>query len=265
MRKNTLWEERMTKHWQDWIWIVFIIWYGVGIILVSLDLLPPSMHWANAIFLYLAGVLAILYAMKRLGTRPGLIISLGIMLLTIIAESLGVHYGLIFGSYHYERDFGFQLFGVPVTIGFAWVMVVFTSMSHYEFLLHREKTVRGALVYSTVTSLLAVTMDLIIDPVAFKGREYWIWDQGGAYYDIPVQNFLGWFFVSFFIQCFLYVWMECEGFTTKWSGRMRKLYLLVILMFMVTAMVEGLWIAVLVTSSFYTASLILRTRLEKVA
>ncbi|CAN7359738.1 carotenoid biosynthesis protein [Rossellomorea sp. LjRoot5] len=254
----------MTKQWQDWIWIVFIIWYGVGIILVSFDWLPPSLQWANAVFLYLAGILAILYAMKRFETRAGLIISLGIMLLTIFAESLGVHYGLIFGSYHYKKDFGFQLFDVPVTIGFAWVMVVFTSMAHYEFFFKRTKTIGGALVYSTVTSLLAVTMDLIIDPVAFKGREYWIWDQGGPYYDIPTQNFLGWFFVSFFIQCFLYVWVKQEIFTTKWSNRMRRLYFLVILMFMVTAMVEGLWLAVLVTSSIYAASLILRTRLEKV-
>ncbi|WP_201716203.1 carotenoid biosynthesis protein [Rossellomorea arthrocnemi] len=255
----------MTKHWQDWVWIAFLIWYGVGIILVSLDWLPPALQWANAVFLYLAGILAILYAMKRLKGANGIIASLCIMLLTIFAESLGVHYGLIFGSYHYERDFGFQLFGVPMTIGFAWVMVIFTSMSHYEFLLNKTKTVMGALRYSTVTSFLAVTMDLIIDPVAFKGREYWIWDQEGIFYDIPTQNFLGWFFVSFFIQCSLYVVIKQEAFSSTWSGRMMRLYFLVILMFIVTAMVEGLWLAVFVTSVFYTASLIIRTRLEKVA
>ena len=253
----------MTRQWQDWIWIVFLVWYGVGIVLVSLDWLPPSLQWANAVFLYLAGLLAILYAMKRFKRGHGLIVSTGILLLTIFAESLGVHYGLIFGSYHYEKDFGFQLFGVPMTIGFAWIMVIFTSMAHYEFLLIRRKTVVGALIYSTVTSLLAVTMDLIIDPVAFKGREYWIWDQGGMYYDIPTQNFLGWFFVSFLIQCFLYFLIEEKG-PFKWSSRMRRLFFLVILMFMVTAMVERLWMAVFVTSAFYGVSLILRKRLEGV-
>ncbi|MCA1063029.1 carotenoid biosynthesis protein [Rossellomorea sp. AcN35-11] len=254
----------MIKQWQDLIWIIFLIWYGVGIILVSLDLLPPALQWANAVFLYLAGFLAILYAVKKFKGRFGLVVALCIMLLTIVAESLGVHNGLIFGSYHYEKDFGFQLFGVPVTIGFAWVMVIFTSMAHYEFLLKGPKTFMGALKYSAVTSLLAVTMDLIIDPVAFKGRQYWIWDQDGVYYDIPTQNFLGWFFVSFFIQFFLYFLLKHVDVPVKWSERMRLLYVLVILMFIVTAMVEGLWIAVMVTSAFYGASLILRKRLEKV-
>ncbi|MDX8343776.1 carotenoid biosynthesis protein [Rossellomorea sp. YZS02] len=255
----------MTKKWQDWIWIVFLIWYGVGVILVSLDMLPDALQWANAVFLYLAGFLAILYAIKKFRDFQGLIISLSIMLLTILAESLGVHYGFIFGSYHYERDFGIQMFGVPVTIGFAWVMVVFTSMSHFEFLLSRRKTVMGGVLYSSVTSLLAVTMDLIIDPVAYKGREYWVWDQGGLYYDIPTQNFLGWFFVSFFIQCILYVLIKQEMYSTTWSGRMRRLYFLVIFMFVVTAIVEGLWLAVMVTFVFYTVSLVIRTRMEKVA
>lgn len=254
----------MIKQWQDWIWIVFLIWYGVGIILVSLDWLPPSLQWANAVFLYLAGFLAILYAMKKFGGQFGAIIALGIMLLTIFAESLGVHYGLIFGSYHYEKDFGFQLVGVPITIGFAWVMVIFTSMAHYEFLLYQRKTVMGAFIYSTVTSILAVTMDLIIDPVAFKGREYWVWDEGGMYYDIPTQNFLGWFFVSFFIQFSLYFWIKHEGVSSQWSSRMRRLYFLVIFMFIVTAIVEGLWLAVWVTLAFYGVSLLLRKRLEKV-
>ncbi|PFA70162.1 hypothetical protein CN378_02340 [Bacillus sp. AFS015802] len=255
----------MNKQWQDWIWIVFLIWYGVGIILVSLDWLPPALNWANAVFLYIAGFLAILYAMKRFRGSSGLIVSICIMLLTVIAESLGVHYGWIFGSYHYEKDFGFQLFGVPVTIGFAWVMVIFTSMAYYELLLNKAKTVVGACIYGSVTSLLAVTMDLIIDPVAFKGREYWIWDQGGPYYDIPTQNFMGWFFVSFSIQFILYYFIKQETFSSKWSRRMRRLYFLVILMFMVTALVEGLWLSVFVTSVFYGASLILRKRLETVA
>lgn len=136
----------MTKQWQNWIWIVFLIWYGVGIILVSLDLLPPSLQWANAVFLYLAGFLAFLYAIKKFGGQNGVFIAFCIMLLTIFAESLGVHYGLIFGSYHYEKDFGFQLVGVPITIGFAWVMVIFTSMAHYEFLLYERKTVKGAII-----------------------------------------------------------------------------------------------------------------------
>ncbi|WP_197489702.1 carotenoid biosynthesis protein [Rossellomorea aquimaris] len=254
----------MKQTWQNWVWFFFLIWYGVGIILVSLDWLPSSLQWANAVFLYLAGFLAVVYSSKVLGAFRGCLIGVFIMLLTILAESLGVHYGIIFGSYHYEKDFGFQLIGVPITIGFAWVMVIMTSMAYFERLLMKPKSLLGAIYYSSLTSIFAVTMDLIIDPVAYKGREYWIWDEGGWYYDIPAQNFLGWFFVSFVIQFALYLYIHYPSIEKKWGSRMRALYFLVILMFLVTAMVEGLWLAVVVTIIFYSFPLLIRKRMEKV-
>ncbi|BCB04386.1 carotenoid biosynthesis protein [Bacillus sp. KH172YL63] len=254
----------MSRKWDDWVWTFFIMWYGVGIILVSLDWLPSALHWANAVFLYLAGGLSIVYASKWGQGVQGVIISLIIMIATIAAESLGVRYGLIFGHYHYERDFGVQFLGVPVTIGFAWVMVILTSMAHFEHFLKGKKTMKRAVIYSSVTSLMAVAMDLIIDPVAYKGREYWIWDEGGVYYDIPSQNFLGWFCVSFVIQFTLYWGVKTFRNPSHWSVRMRQLYFLVIFMFIVTAMVESLWLAVFVTVGIYVISLLSRRRLEKI-
>ncbi|USK90486.1 carotenoid biosynthesis protein [Rossellomorea marisflavi] len=248
----------MEDRWKNWVWIVFLVWYGVGLVLVSLDWLPPALQWANAVFLYLSGFLAVLYAGMVFKRGMGYWLSAIIIIGTIAAESLGVHYGWIFGSYHYEKDFGIQLFGVPVTIGFAWVMVIFTSMAYFEWMLNGKKTVKNALLYSIATSILAVTMDLIIDPVAYKGRQYWIWEGDGIYYDIPTQNFLGWFYVSFVIQFILYYLLRDTSFPKGWSRRMRWLYGMVVGMFVVTSMVEGLWLAVFVTLTVYGIMLIIR-------
>ena len=48
-----------------------------------------------------------------------------------------------------------------------------------------------------LTSLIAVVMDLFIDPVAIEAG-YWVWlVQGTVYYGIPLLNYVGWFVLMF--------------------------------------------------------------------
>ncbi|MGD7043930.1 carotenoid biosynthesis protein [Jeotgalibacillus proteolyticus] len=241
----------------EWLWRIFLVWYGFGIILVGFDLLPPFLEWANAVFLYLAGGLAVIYAVKTLGKGPGLLFSAAIMAFTMWAESLGVKYGWVFGAYHYEKDFGIQLFGVPLTIGFAWVMVIFTSMAIVRPWLEHSFSLVRMLLYAVITSSLAVGMDLIIDPVAFVVKEYWVWENTGPYYGIPNQNFIGWFSVSFGIQILLYIWLTVKKGKSDslWSTRMKWLYAMMIAMFVVTSLVAGLYLAVGVTLAAITVTL----------
>ncbi|MCP3763104.1 carotenoid biosynthesis protein [Domibacillus sp. A3M-37] len=43
---------------------------------------------------------------------------------SIAIELFKAETGLIFGHYYYEKDFGVHVAGVPVTIGFAWLVVI---------------------------------------------------------------------------------------------------------------------------------------------
>ncbi|MBM7577351.1 carotenoid biosynthesis protein [Jeotgalibacillus terrae] len=230
------------------VWKIFIVWYVIGVVLVAFDLLPPFLEWANAVFLYLAGILAIYYSTKVLGLIKGIVISVIIMAFTMWAESLGVKYGIIFGAYHYEQDFGIQVFGVPLTIGFAWVMVIFTSLSFMHRLLEQPKSMKKGLFFALITSLLAVCMDLIIDPVAYQAKQYWVWDDTGPYYDIPTQNFLAWFYVSFIIQIVIYFLTHVPT-SELWTKRTNWLYFMMIIMFVITALAYQLYLAVIVTAS----------------
>lgn len=48
-----------------------------------------------------------------------------------------------------------------------------------------------------LTALIAVVMDLFIDPVAIAAG-YWVWlVQGTVYYGIPLLNYVGWFVLMF--------------------------------------------------------------------
>ena len=102
-----------------WIWKWFVVWYIIGLVLVGFDLLPTWLEWANPVFLWLAGAIGgtIIYQ----GVRQGGWIVPFIFFGSIAVETLGVKTGFPFSEYIYAEAFGPTLFGVPVTIGAAWL------------------------------------------------------------------------------------------------------------------------------------------------
>lgn len=222
-----------------WLWRIFLIWYSVGVVLVAFDLVPPALEWANAVFLYLAGLIGAVYLVKRFGMRKGILLSLFIIIWSIAVESFGAKTGLIFGEYHYEKDFGVHLLGVPITIGFAWLMVITTGLA-----LISPQSKQKSPGYPLLASLLAVAMDLVIDPVAFHLKQYWIWEEGGLFMEIPTQNFIGWFFTALSIHLVLYPFIGRETNAEPiHEKRAQILYGLMILMFAITSFVGGIGLA----------------------
>lgn len=235
-----------------WFWRGFLIWYAVGIVLLALDLIPPALEWANAVFLYWAGLIGAVYIMERFGRAKGAALSLFIIITTIAIESFGEKTGLIFGRYQYEEGFGFEVLGVPMTIGFAWLTVISTGLA----LISPQHKPRR-IMYPVLAAFLAVAMDLVIDPVAFHLKNYWTWEEGGPFLDIPTKNFVGWFAVALFIHIILYFFIGNEEKTSPvHERRARVLYVLIILMFAVTAVVGGIGLAAVVSLALMAVTML---------
>ena len=115
-----------------------------------------------------------------------------IYLIGVLAEVLGVRYNIIFGNYYYGNSLGPQVFEVPLIIGFNWLTLSFATygVSSYFF---RNKTV-----ITIFASILMVLTDYIIEPMA-GALDFWYWVGG----NIPIQNYVGWFFVSLIIHTIL--------------------------------------------------------------
>ena len=115
-----------------------------------------------------------------------------IYLIGVLAEVIGVRYNIIFGNYYYGNSLGPQVFEVPLIIGFNWLTLSFATygVSSYFF---RNKTV-----ITIFASMLMVLTDYIIEPMA-GALDFWYW-VGGS---IPIQNYVGWFFVSLIIHTIL--------------------------------------------------------------
>lgn len=118
------------------------------------------------------------------------VILLGIpFTLGMVAEILGVNYGLIFGSYDYGSNLGWKVFGVPLTIGINWTILVFITASIAQN--WTKNRVLGAL----IASVLMVLLDLLIEAVA---PEFDFWEFEGG--EVPLQNYVGWLAVAFIAQ-----------------------------------------------------------------
>ncbi|MBO9128685.1 carotenoid biosynthesis protein [Bacillus sp. 165] len=249
-------------NWENYVFRFFLIWYACGVILLSLNILPPWLEWANAVFLILSGTLGAIYWCKSYGVLQGGIVSAIIFLASMIAEYTGTTYGWIFGKYFYQSDFGPQILGIPITIGFAWLIVISTSHA----LIKRMMQNRSSIIYIFLGGVIAVGMDLIIDPVAFVAKQYWIWEKTGPYYNIPIQNFLGWFFVAAFLHLFIYFYLQkyWHQEDSAWHTKMIVLYILVIFMFILLAFIAKLYLAVCITSLYNLPILIYYFRQRRV-
>lgn len=222
------------------IYYFFIFWYINGLILVGFNILPPWLEWSNAVFLYMTGILGWIYMVKRLGRKLGNVFSILVLVLSMFGEWLGVRYGILFGQYAYGDAFGLKLFNVPLTIGFAWLMVIATSHAilkdyHLSFFS-----------YSLLAGLLAVSLDLILDPVCGVAKQYWTWEGSSIYYDIPLQNFSGWFIVAFLLQTILYV-LPKQDETPLWDTRLKRLYLMMLFFFCFIGLLEQLYMAIIIS------------------
>ena len=242
----------MLQNWDKYIFKFFIIWYVCGVILLTFDLLPTWLEWANVVFLITAGILAFIFFIKNYQII-GLLFSLFVFFFSIFAEHIGVKYGFLFGNYYYNADFGPQLIGVPITIGFAWVMVIATSF----VIAKRIVKSNSILLVSIVGSLAAVVMDLVIDPVSYVAKSYWVWVDTGLYYNIPTFNFISWFGLSFFFLLLFQLFAKEYPTNNYWEKNMYKLYGLMILMFIIIAISAKLWVAVVVSTIPATLLLIL--------
>ncbi|ARI77678.1 carotenoid biosynthesis protein [Halobacillus mangrovi] len=223
------------------IYRFFIFWYICGVILLAFNLLPPWLEWANSVFLITAGIVASIYFCKQYGTAGGLTYSLIIIIVSIYVEHLGVAYSFLFGSYSYNTNFGIKIFDTPLTIGFAWLLIMGCSHELAKVITQDIGKIARPIAFILVGALIAVTMDLILDPVSFKVKQYWIWQGSGFYYDIPLSNFIGWFLLSALFHLFFILWSPpAKTRETIWPNRMSLMFGLIIFMFCLIAFTGGI-------------------------
>ena len=144
-----------------------------------------------------------------------------IALFGFIIEWLGVQSGLLFGEYKYGSAFGFKIGGVPLLIGLNWAILLICSASMFTKITN-HKLYLPMLVASTMTLI-----DFFIEQVAMR-FDFWYWKD----LQIPVQNYIAWFTVSFLLAFIFKNKIQLNNF------KIPRLYLGLQLLFFISLLIQ---------------------------
>ena len=118
---------------------------------------------------------------------------------SLAIETIGVKTGWPFGRYFYDHSLGVQIFGVPLLVPFAWMM-----LSYPILLAARLAAAHWVFLYGGLGLMI---WDLFLDPqMVDAGR--WSWKIVGPHvpYEpmIPLSNAAGWLFAGMGLMALLH-------------------------------------------------------------
>lgn len=155
-----------------------------------------SMAGGGVVYMLLATAAVALYAYRTLGLWHWLSFMVPAIALSLGSELLGTSTGFPFGQYRYLSGLGYKIAGlVPFTIPLSWFYLGFSA---YIIALAGLKRLElspwlcelGAVVCG---SLCLTSWDFVLDPAMSQAPvPFWVWDQPGAFFGMPYQNFAGW-------------------------------------------------------------------------
>ena len=173
---------------------------------------------AGSLSIYSIFAFVLLHSSKVLGNKKSAIFLIMAFLIGLIFEIEGLIYGEIGGGHYFYTTSTF-FFGVPFSIPFEWAIIIYicyTLVNLFLFGFNGEKPKKNdnlwyflglTTLLSVISGLMAVNLDMILDPVSVAPQvATWIWIGGGPYFGIPVGNFIGWLLVAgiavFIFRCY---------------------------------------------------------------
>ncbi len=210
-------------------------WWRGALALWALSMIPtPLVPEAFAPLAYVSTALLALgifgYALERYGLRAWLLFVVAFSF-GVLVEWLGHTTGFPFGSYAYTAP-GPSLLGVPLLVPLGWFAFTLIALA-----------VSGARKL-WIAPLALVAWDLGLDPLMVD-KGFWVFEAQGAYYGIPLTNFLGWYAAGVVL-----VWLLLKlepRLKGEASGDLRLIFALQAFLMATGLLFFGLVLAALVT------------------
>lgn len=124
-----------------------------------------------------------------------------ISVVSFTAEAVGVATGLVFGPYSYaDGPLGPLVLGVPPLILLEYFVMGYSSYFLARIIAgdrHRRLTVPCTVGVAALAAFLITLLDLASDPWKSTELGLWVWRDAGAYFGVPVHNFVGWWTEAF--------------------------------------------------------------------
>ncbi|CAO5014170.1 gamma-carotene 1'-hydroxylase CruF [Microcystis aeruginosa] len=156
-----------------------------------------SMAGGGVVYMVLGMAAVAVYAYRTLGVWHWLGFMVPAISLSLCSELLGTSTGFPFGHYRYLSGLGYKIAGlVPFTIPLSWFYLGFSAyviarVGLSTLALPQWLQNLGAI---AIGAVLLTSWDFVLDPAMSQSTiPFWIWEQPGAFFGMPYENFAGWF------------------------------------------------------------------------
>ena len=155
-----------------------------------------SMTNGGVVYMLLGTLAVAIYAERTIGKWHWLSFMLPAIAISLTSELLGTSTGFPFGHYRYLSGLGYKIAGlVPFTIPLSWFYLGFSA-----YIIARAGLATVTLkpwIRQTLAifcgALCLTSWDFVLDPAMSQAAiPFWIWEQPGAFFGMPYQNFAGW-------------------------------------------------------------------------
>ncbi|MTK63633.1 MAG: carotenoid biosynthesis protein [Methanobacterium sp.] len=179
----------------------------------------------GSFYMWFAFGFVLLHSSKALGNKKTLLLFAIALVFGFAFEANGVLNGSIYGMPYYYNLPTFFFGIVPLTTPISWSIIIYFSYTLTNLFLFgfggdkpRKKDGSGyfygmIILLSAIGGLIAMNLDMILDPVAVAPQiAGWVWTSGGPYFGIPIANYIGWFGVA---AVAILIFRYYEGVTSK--------------------------------------------------
>jgi putative membrane protein len=160
--------------------------------------------YSGQTYVILGALAALLHAMWAFGVRRGVALFLSATGLALGAELLGTSTGFPFGEYQYTSLLGYRVLGlVPFAIPISWFYMLYCALALCARILPAASSERVKWLWSAAAAAMLTAWDVAMDPAMVR-TSHWVWSDPGAFYGMPLTNWVGWFCTGLIIaRCML--------------------------------------------------------------
>jgi uncharacterized membrane protein len=149
--------------------------------------------YSGPTYVVAGGIAALAHAWGRLGARRAIALFFAAFGISLGAEIIGTTTGVPFGAYRYTSLLGTLIADrVPFPIPISWFYMLYGSLVICARLFPAGDDRRTTLRWALVGGAVLTAWDVAMDPAMVR-TAHWIWDTPGAWYGMPLTNWLGWF------------------------------------------------------------------------
>jgi uncharacterized membrane protein len=145
-------------------------------------------------------VFVLIHGSKRYGWDSLFVFFTVTFLVSWSAEAASIATGFPFGHFYYTELLGPKIGPVPMAVMPAYFAAGYLAWTMGTVFLGELGTGierRNLFLVPFIASFLMVMWDFCLDPIGSTIDGAWRWEDGGAYYGVPIANYLGWYLTVF--------------------------------------------------------------------